>query len=382
MIPLSAPSIGEAEIKLVTDCLKSGWVSSVGQYVDGFERAIADVSGARYGVATASGTSALHLALLVAGVERDDEVLVSNLTFVAPVNAITYVGARPLLVDAEPKFWQMDLDLVEAFLEQRCELRGGRLVNMQTGRRVKALLPVHILGHPVDIRRARALADRFGLVLIEDASESLGASDNDLPLGGVGDIGCFSFNGNKLLTTGGGGMLVSNQKSYAERARHLSTQAKQDPLEYVHDEIGYNYRLTNIQAALGLAQCGRLAGFLARKRQIAERYLSAFSDIQGLQMPAVPPNTKPSWWLFTMLVDAVGFGMSSRELLQALAALGIQTRPLWQPIHMNVPYAEAQRLGGAVSIDLYRRSISLPCSVDLTDDEQEQVIEAIRLLNS
>lgn len=377
MIPLSAPSIGDAELELVTDCLKSGWVSSVGEYVDAFEREIAAVSGARYGVAMASGTSALHLALLVAGVERDDEVLVSNLTFVAPVNATTYVGAHPLLVDAEPAYWQMDLDLVEAFLEQQCELRDGRLTNTRTGRRVKALLPVHILGYPVDIRRARALADRFGLVLIEDASESLGASDHDVPLGGIGDIGCFSFNGNKLLTTGGGGMLVSNRAAYAEHARHLSTQAKQDPLEYVHDEIGYNYRLTNIQAAVGLAQCGRLAGFLARKRQIAERYLSAFADVRGLQMPAVAPDAEPSWWLFTILVDADGFGMSSRELLQALAARGIQTRPLWQPIHMNAPYTAAQRLGGDVSVDLYRRALSLPCSVDLTDNEQGRVIDAV-----
>jgi len=380
MIPLSSPLIDKTELAYVTDCLKSGWVSSVGEFVTEFEERIAAIANTKYAVATSSGTAALHLAVLAAKLGPNDEVLVSNLTFVAPVNAIKYVGAHPVLVDAENRYWQMDFDLVESFLEKECDNRNGMLINIKTGRRVKALLPVHILGNCVDLKRASELAERFNLLLIEDASESLGALSQGKPVGGIGDMGCFSFNGNKLLTCGGGGMLVTNNKDYADKARYLSTQAKDDRVEYVHGDVGYNYRLTNIQAALGVAQCTQIDQFLSHKKKVADLYSESLTNISGITLPKTHKNIQNSWWLYTILIDQEKYGIDSRQLLKELHNKGIQSRPLWQPIHLNAPYVDEQRLMGDVSIALYRKAISIPCSVNLSDKEQDKVIKTIQEL--
>jgi len=281
-IPLCTPAIRGNEWKYVKECLDTTWVSSVGAYVDRFERAVAEAVGTKNAVATSSGTSALHVALLVAGIQSDDEVLVSTLTFIAPANAIRYVGAFPVFVDAEATYWQMDPAKVKDFLENQCHWREGALVNRQTGRRVRAILPVHILGHPVDMDPILELARKYELVVIEDATESLGALYKDKSVGQLGDIACFSFNGNKLITTGGGGMLVTNNERWAQRAKHLTTQAKDNPVEYVHTEIGYNYRLTNIQAAMGVAQMEQLDSFIEVKRSIAKSYDEALGEIPGI----------------------------------------------------------------------------------------------------
>ncbi len=249
VVPLSVPEIRGNEWKYVKECLDTGWVSSVGSYVDRFERAMAGYIGCRRAVATVNGTAALHVALRVAGVEPDDEVLVSDLTFIAPVNAVRYLGAWPVLIDAEPDYWQMDPRQVADFLRRQCGVKQGRWHNKATGRRVRALLPVHILGHPVDMAPLVELAREFDLVVVEDASESLGAKCRQRQVGSLGDIACFSYNGNKLITTGGGGMIVTDNEAWADKAKYLTTQAKDDPLEYVHGEIGYNYRLTNVLAA-------------------------------------------------------------------------------------------------------------------------------------
>src|SRR6476619_7426048 len=267
-IPLSVPELGGNEWLYVKECLDTNWVSSAGPFVDRFERMVAAVSGDRFAVATASGTAALHLALLVAGIESDDEVIVSSLTFVAPVNAIRYVGAWPVFIDAEPNHWQMDPQKVADFLTNQCIWANGQLRNKSTGRRVKAILPVHILGHPCDMDPIVQIARKFELVVIEDATEALGARYKSRPVGKPGDVACFSFNGNKIITTGGGGMIVTDNERWAEKAKYLSTQAKDDPIEYIHDEIGYNYRLTNIQAALGVAQIELLDKHIAAKRNI------------------------------------------------------------------------------------------------------------------
>jgi perosamine synthetase len=246
-IPLCVPEIRGNEWKYVRECLDSGWVSSVGSYVNAFEEVVAAASGVPYAVATVNGTAALHIALLCAGVEPGDEVLVSALSFIAPANAIRYVGAYPIFIDAEEAYWQLDPTLVERFLEDGCRIEGDTVRNKLTGRRVRAILPVDVLGHSADLDAIVRLARRFELKVIEDATESLGASYNGEPCGVRADVACLSFNGNKLITTGGGGMLVTADAEVARRARYLTTQAKDDPIEYVHGKIGFNYRLTNVQ---------------------------------------------------------------------------------------------------------------------------------------
>lgn len=376
-IPLIEPEIRGNEWKYVQECLNSGWVSSAGPFVDRFEHMIAQYCGCQRAVATVNGTSALHIALLVAGVQPDDEVLVSTLTFIAPVNAIRYVGAWPVFIDAEPDYWQMDPARVVEFLEQGCRWSNGALYNQRTGRRVRAIVPVHILGNSVDLDPILTAAQNFGLTIIEDATEGLGATYKGRPLGSVGDIGCLSFNGNKIITTGGGGMLVTSNEAWAQKARYLTTQAKDDPLEYVHGEIGYNYRLTNIQAAVGCAQVEQLDSYVAAKRAIAERYSFAFRDISGIVPMRQASWSKSTFWMYTVLVKEEELGINSRHLLQALAAKKIQTRPLWQPIHQSKAHALSGRGEMPVSEQLSKEALSLPCSVGLPKDAQQKVINHV-----
>ena len=377
-IPLCVPEIRGNEWAYIKECLDTNWVSSVGEYVDRFEHSLANATGAQYAVATSSGTSALHTALMVSGVEADDEVLVSTLTFIAPVNAIRYAGAWPVFIDAEPDYWQMDPVLVARFLETKCERRGNALYDRATDRRVRALLPVHVMGHPVDMAPLLDLARRYELIVIEDATESLGARYRGTPVGHMGDVACFSFNGNKLITTGGGGMLVTDREDWARRAKYLTTQAKDDPIEFEHGAVGYNYRLTNIQAAMGVAQMEQLDDYLAAKRRIADRYAAALSDVPGLTVMRQAPWAQSAWWLYTVLVDAVEFGMDARGLMRRLGERKIQTRPLWQPIHQSKPYrGMTPALGCPVSERLHGQALSLPCSVGLQAEQQTRVIDAI-----
>ena len=377
-VPLCAPEIHGNEWNYIRHCLDTGWVSSVGAYVDRFEQCVADAVGARYAVATVNGTSALHIALLVAGVERDDEVLIPSLSFIAPANAIRYAGAWPVFLDVEPMYRQLDVGPAIEFLTRACVRRDYALYNRATGRRVRAILPVHILGHPVDLDPLLDLAGWFDLPVIEDATESLGATYHGRAVGHLGTVACFSFNGNKLITTGGGGMLVTDDETLARRARHLTTQAKDDPVEYIHREVGYNYRLTNIQAAMGVAQMEQLPDFLAAKRRIASCYTDALADVPGLEPMREAPWASSAWWLYTIDVDEARFGTDARGLMRALAARNIQTRPLWQPLHQSPAHAASPALPCPVAEAAYRNSISLPCSVGLTPAAQAAVIAAIR----
>lgn len=379
-VPLCVPELRGNEWAYIKECLDTNWVSSVGSYVDRFERAVADRVGTAHAVATVNGTAALHVALQLAGVQPDDEVLVSTLTFIAPANAIRYVGANPVFVDAEPRYWQMDAERAADFLERGCTWRDGALYNRVTGRRVRAIVPVHVLGHPVEMTPLLEAARRYGLSVVEDATESLGAEWHGRPVGQLGDIACFSFNGNKLITTGGGGMLVTNDEQLARRARYLTTQAKDDPIEYVHEAVGYNYRLTNVLAAMGVAQMEQLDAYIAAKRDTAARYAEALGDLPGVEVMREAPWARSVFWLYTVLVDAERFGMDSRALLRALGERGIQTRPLWQPLHRSKAHAGAFAIGGEVAERLNRDALSLPCSVGLTPDEQTRVIEAMHAI--
>jgi perosamine synthetase len=376
-IPLSAPEIRGNEWKYVKDCLDTGWVSSVGEYVGRFEKLIAQTVGTPWAVATSSGTSALHTALLVSGIQPDDEVLVSTLTFIAPVNAIRYVGAWPILVDAEPQFWQIDPQKLSDFLKNNCRVSNGELLNRRTGRRVKAILPVHILGHPADMDAIVSIAREFGLIVIEDASECLGAKYRCRTAGTLGDIACFSFNGNKIVTTGGGGAVVTSSPDWAAKAKYLSTQAKDDPIEFVHGEIGYNYRLTNIQAAIGCAQIEMLSDYIAKKREIASRYERGLREMPGIQLMPQAPWAESIFWLYTILVDEEKFGMNARNLIESLNTRGIQSRPLWQPMHRSPVHCHAEASPCETADRLYTSAASLPSSVGLSQSDQEYVIESI-----
>jgi len=377
-IPLSVPEIKGREWEYVKECLDTGWVSSVGPFVDRFEREFAQALGAPHAVAVASGTAALHLALLVAGVRPGDLVIAPTLTFVASINAIRYVGADPILVDAEPDHWLLDPQLVTRLLEDDCERDGDEVRHRATGRRVAAIMPVDLLGHPCDYGQLRPLADRFAIPIVEDATEGLGARVGEHSIGSQADLACYSFNGNKLITTGGGGMLVTADADWARRARHLSTQAKADPVEYVHDDVGFNYRMTNVQAAIGCAQLERLDEFVATKRRIAERYDAAFASIPGILPQGEAPGVTSAIWLYTIRVDAARFGRDARGLMAQLAGRGIQSRPLFQPLHLGPIYRYAPRAGGAVAERLWDEGLSLPCSVGLAPADQDRVISAVR----
>lgn len=376
-IPLCAPEIRGNEWKYVKECLDTNWVSTVGSYVERFERAVAEAVGTKHAVATNSGTAALHVALLVAGIKPDDEVLTSTLTFIAPANAIRYVGAWPVFVDAEPAYWQMDHAKLADFLERGCQWREGALYNRATGRRVRAILPVHILGHPVNMDPVLEVARKYDLTVIEDATESLGATYKGKSVGHLGDIACFSFNGNKLITTGGGGMIVTDNGEWAQRAKYLTTQAKDDPVEYVHSEIGYNYRLTNIQAAVGVGQMEQLESYIEAKRLIAATYGQALDAVEGITPMREAAWVRSVFWMYTVLVNEAEFGIGSRELMRELANQNIQTRPLWQPLHLSAAHRDAYATDCSVAERVNRGALSLPCSVGLAAETQMIIIERI-----
>jgi perosamine synthetase len=377
MIPLSVPHLAGAEAQYLQECISGGWVSSVGPFVDRFEREIAAQVGAPQAVATVSGTAALHLALLVAGVQADEEVLVSDLTFIAPAFAVRYVGAWPVFIGAEPEYWQIDPDAVETFCEEECTWDSGVLTNRKTGRRVRAIVAVHVLGHPCELMRLQAIAEKYSLVLIEDCAESIGTEYRGKPTGTYGDLAAFSFNGNKTITCGGGGMLVSRREDWLRRARYLSTQAKDDPREYVHGAIGFNYRLTNLQAAVGCAQLEQLDRLLETKRSIARNYAEAFADVPGIEFMREAAWARSTFWLSTILLDESVCGLSSRALLRELAAKSIQTRPLWQPLHLSPAFAGCQSYRCEISKRLFDRALSLPSSAGLAREDQQVVIGSI-----
>ncbi len=371
-IPLAVPNIGALERHYVVEAVESGYVSSVGPFVAEFEDRFAHRVGARHAVACATGTAAIHIGLILLGVERDDEVLCSDFTFVGSVNPIAYLGARPVLVDSETRTWNLDPALLAAELDRRAE--AGEPMP-------KVVEVVHVLGQPADVEPIVDACDRHGVAILEDAAESLGAGWSTgrhagRHTGTVGRIGCFSFNGNKIATTGGGGMIVTDDDDLAERARHLTTQAKVPDVGYLHDEVGYNYRLTNIAAGLGLAQLERLDEFVAAKRHIAARYDEALRDLP-LELPPRVDGFDATYWLYSVMVSEAD-GRGRDDILAHLQRQRVGARALWRPLHAQPPFAGAPVLGGAVGDGLFARGLSLPCSTDLTERDQERVIESVR----
>ncbi|GAB4421774.1 MAG: LegC family aminotransferase [Bacteroidia bacterium] len=367
-IALHEPTIDAAEAAAVQTCLASGWVSSAGPQVRAFEEAVAAYCGVPHAIATSSGTAALHLALLAAGVQPGDLVLMPALSFVAPVHAVRYVGAVPVFVDMEAVHWQMDPDLLEAWLA--AEVAPGGRIHRSSGRRIGALLPVHVLGYMGDMARLQGLAAQYGIPLVEDAAEALGSHAGGRHAGTFGLLGCLSFNGNKIITTGGGGMVLTQDPALAAQVRHLSTQARLPGRGYVHDQVGYNYRLPALGAALGLAQMQRLEDHLARKAVIEARYREA---LPMAVFPAVCPGTQPNHWLCTALLAV------RDPAIEALAAGGIEARPLWTPLDQLGPYRDSRSVGrGEVAGQLFGSAVSLPSSPGLTEAQQDRVIAVVR----
>jgi perosamine synthetase len=375
-IPNAVPHLAGNEWRYLKECLDTNWVSSVGPFVDRFERETAAAVGAAHGVAAVTGTAALHVALLTAGVRPGDEVLVPTLTFIATASAVCYCGATPVFIDVEPSTWGMDPTKVEDFLAKECDVRAGAVVNRATGRIVRAVLPVHLYGHPVDVDAFLDVAARWPVALVEDSAESLGARYKGRPVGVAGLAGCLSFNGNKVITAGGGGMLLTNDAAVAERARSLTTQARADPLEWIHREVGYNYRLTNLQAALGVAQLEQLAAFVEDKRRTAAAYATAVAGLEGVQMFVEQPWARSTYWMPSVLLDPRRFD-AAREVVRAANADGIGLRPLWYPLHRQPAFAERQAYRIEVADDLHARGLSLPCSVGITEDERARVIDRL-----
>lgn len=365
---LHEPKFAGNEWRYVKECLDSTYVSSVGQFVNRFESQLAEVTGAKHAVATVNGTAALHVALQLAGVTAGDEVLVPSLTFIATANAVAYCGATPHFVDSEVSTLGIDAAALRDYLRDIAEVScDGVCINRRTGRVLRALIPMHTFGHPVDIDHLLALARDFRLALIEDAAESLGSHIHGRHTGTFGLMGVLSFNGNKTVTTGGGGALLTNDSAIARHAKHLTTTAKvAHRWEYFHDEIGYNYRMPNINAALGCAQLEQLPTFLAAKRRLFERYRDAFASVPQASMFHEPQDCTSNYWLQTLLLEEDVANQRDAILLATIEA-GYMTRPAWRLLHRLPPYANSPQMPLVIAESLERRLINLPSSVALVE---------------
>ena len=373
MLLLSGPNIAGNEWKYVKDCLDTGWVSSVGSYVTQFENMVAEFAGTKFGVATSNGTAALHIALMLAGVGQDDYVIVPNVTFVATINSIRYTGASPILMDVEKGGWQMDLDLLEEFLENETDEKNDELIYIKDGRIIRCIMPVHVLGNMLNIERLLKIAKEYKLKVIEDATESLGTYYKGKHTGGFGIMGCFSFNGNKIITTGGGGVLVTDNEELAKKAKHLTTQAKSDPFEYIHDEVGYNYRLVNVLAAMGVAQMELLPSFIQRKKEINTFYRDNMRGIGDISFQKIEPDVDCNMWLFTIMTE------NQKQVLKVLNDNQMQSRPFWVPMNQLKMFGDDIYYNKDDNSDyLYKRCLSIPCSTNIKNEEMQSVVEKIR----
>jgi dTDP-4-amino-4,6-dideoxygalactose transaminase len=364
---LSPPDVGSEERRLLLDAFDSNWIAPLGPHVDAFERELASYVAVPHAVALSSGTAALHLALQILNIARGDQVLTSTMTFAATANAITYVGATPIFVDVSRDTWNLDPDLLEQELERRsrrCE-------------QVAAVLSVDLYGQCADYARITEICARFGVPLLEDAAEALGSTYGEKNAGTFGECAAFSFNGNKIITTSGGGMLVSHRPDIIERARYLATQARDPAPHYQHSAIGYNYRLSNLLAAVGRGQLRSLPGKLARRRAVNEAYRAALSPLPGVEFMPEADYGRSNCWLTCLTVDPGPFGASREEIRLALEAENIESRPLWKPMHLQPVFSACPMARGSVAEDLFNRGLCLPSGSSLTPEEQARVIDIL-----
>ena len=377
MIPLSVPKIEGNESKYVLDCLNTGWISSAGSYVNQFEDMVAKYAGAKYGVACMNGTVGLHIAQVLLGITKDDHVIAPNITFIATLNAIKYTGAQPILIDVDINNWQMDLGLLEQYLEQNTEFKttksGTYCFDTTTNKRVRAIMPVHVLGNIGNMDRLLSISKKYHLDIIEDSTEALGATFKNKHAGTFGKIGVFSFNGNKIISTGGGGVIVTDDQAIAKKARHLTTQAKISAMDYIHDEIGYNYRLVNVLAAIGVAQMETFNATLQSKASMDRFYRKHLNNVGDIKFQQIPEGTNPNGWLFTFRTSKM------RQLLAYLNSNGVQARPFWMPMNQLEMFKKDIYITNAnVSATVYDTSISIPSSTGITNKQLQTVVETIK----
>lgn len=364
-VALHEPEFAGREWEYIKNCLDTGWVSSLGSYVDRIERDIASFVGCGHAVATSNGTSALHICLLLAGVGEGDEVLMPSLTFVATANAVAYCRAVPHFVDSETVSLGVDAAKLDAHLRDNAEIVDGVCINRRTRAPIRALVVMHVFGHPSDIDALSELAQRWKLVLIEDAAESLGSYYKGRHTGNFGRVAALSFNGNKIVTTGGGGAVLTNDPQLARRAKHLTTTARLVAgWDFLHDEVGYNYRMPNLNAALGCAQFEQLPSMLQRKRQLAQRYEQAFAAVNGVSFLREPPGTSSNYWLNAILLDE-GLAAHRNDVLLALNDAGYVSRPVWTLMHRLPMFQACPRMELDVAVQIEARLINLPSSAKL-----------------
>ncbi len=377
-LPLSVPCLKGNELRYVSECIETEWVSSVGKYVSEFETRFSDYLGTPGAVAMVNGTASLHIALKLAGVGPDDEVIVPTVTFVAPVNTVRYCGAHPIFADCDA-YLNIDLEKVTDFLATKCDKTPMGARNRETGRLIKACIIVHIFGMPVNIVPFLTTFKAWGISIVEDSTEALGSFYRNIDgqkkmAGTVGEYGCFSFNGNKIITTGGGGMLVAQDPQNLAFAKYLSTQAKDDELYFVHNHIGYNYRLTNVQAAIGVAQMEMLPTFVDKKRRNFRTYRRMLASVDQVSLIEEPDYAFSNCWYYALVLEN---GSDRAALMEALKLSGIETRPIWYLQHLQKPFQGSFLLPIETALNLYDRILNIPCSVSLSEDDIVRVCEGI-----
>ena len=381
-IPLSVPKFNMNILDNVRECIETGWVSTGGRFIAEFEKKVAAYVDVNDAVSTQSGTAGLHLALQVTGVRAGDEVIVPSLTFIAAVNPVKHIGAEPVFMDCDDGMC-IDPDKLEKFCSFNCTLTESGLINNLTKKKVAAIIIVHVFGNMANMERIMNIAQRYRLIVIEDATEALGTYYTEGRYKGkfagtIGDIGVYSFNANKIITTGGGGMIVSDNQRYLDEARYLSTTAKDDPLYFVHDEVGYNYRMLNIQAAFGVSQIDELESFIAIKKTNYELYGELLHGQEGIRLWPFNEGIRPNYWFYSIYVDKLKYGLDRDELMKKLLKAKIQCRPVWKLNHTQKPYLSAQSVEIERAGDYAANIVNVPCSVNLSVEQIKYVCEYIR----
>jgi perosamine synthetase len=383
VIPLSVPSINGNEWKYIKECLDTEWVSSAGKYVDLFEEKVAEYTGAKHAIACVNGTAALQVSLRLAGVEPGHEVIAPTLTFIAPINAISYIGASPVFMDAD-EYYNIDSEKTIRFIKNETEFRDGNTFNRKTGKRISAIVPVHIWGNACWLDELFEICTNRNITIVEDASESLGTVYSSgifkgKHTGTIGRLGCISFNGNKIITAGGGGMILTEDDALAHKAKYLTTQAKDDAVRYVHNKIGYNFRLTNIQAALGVAQLEQLNIIIEKKKHIYNKYKDLFASHDGLSLSEVPGYAINNHWLNVLQIDETSSIETPETIMNKLKDKKIQSRPVWYLNSMQIPYKNHQTFEITNAKRLVKLSLCIPSSYSLNIDE---IIELLKIATS
>ncbi|MFA5528217.1 MAG: LegC family aminotransferase [Peptostreptococcales bacterium] len=376
-IPLSVPNLKGNELKYVTEAIETEWVSTGGLHINKFEQYIAEYVKTPNAVSCQNGTTGLHLALLLAGVCAEDIVIAPTLTFIAAVNPIRYLGAEPVFLDCDDSLC-LDANSLEHYCSTECKFINGKLIDKSTNKHVKAVMVVHIFGNMANLEQIIPIAEKYNLKVIEDATEALGTYNKNKQFAGtIGVMGVYSFNGNKIITTGGGGMLVSQDVKLLQRAKHLSTQAKSDEVNYIHDEIGYNYRMTNLQAAMGLAQMEQLETFINIKIKNYQYYREYIEEIPHLRLLPFRDDIRANHWFYSLYIDDC-FPLSHDQMIKEFYKHNIQTRPIWGLIHEQIPYRKFRSFNINKAIDYHKRVVNIPCSTNLTNNNMDQVVDCIR----